>query len=624
MSEDYKKNLLKYFVGDLDQEVGENVPQFNQEIETINKNINDDIIDKLSSTQNASTVTPLGRIYSEQYSGYLIYGFYTDKSSRNYGFIYLIDDELNELQMITTFASGTKLFPLTALKQDENGNIYGLSYTVGADKPTSRVLLFNNIFASGLKTGVYSAVLRNDYIVPNNYAQVPYNQNRIIKSPDGAVYYLVFRDSSNTRFIRFTINVGSSNEWTTATLTGKFFTSRFDMFLDKSGDDEVLHFYGVDNASPSVYYEYEIKNTTVTQKKSITLESVAAWIDTQVFVKDINNVFLYADYGPSAGYSKIYKVNGNSLTTIKRIQLGETSEYSFGVLFELNGGMLFFEKHPLGSSKYKAILTYIDENNNYYDYEVTTYTGSNPITGVYRYVDIYYSKVYNLCKIFVPVYSTPHNTIKLAFDFNVLNYNGARYSNINMLIPVKSILTDEYDKMLFARNLYNRTINGNTTVSTLNIPNTNLNNIQIPQQVLIGATNYHLQNGMDVITKNIYEELNINFLNTIYMTNENDPQNIIYNQIGANRVNDSSSNTNDYQNAKVSKVRINMVRDEKVFSIKFYPLKNYYYTFFGVYVADEIDSIEFISEDESTVYNTITGDFEIGKIYTIRQCLTID
>lgn len=623
MSEDYKENLLKYFVGDLDQEVGENVPQFNQEVETINKNINDDIIDKLSSTQNASTVTPLGRIYSEQYSGYLIYGFYTDTSSNNYGFIYLIDDELNELQMITTFVSGTKLFPLTALKQDENGNIYGLSYTVGADTPTSRVLLFNNIFASGLKTGVYSAVLRNDYVVPNNYVQIPYSQNRIIKSPDSATYYIVLRDGSNTRFIKFVINVGSSNEWTTATLTGKFFTSRFDMFLDKTGDDEVLHFYGIDNSSPSVYYEYEIKNTTVTQKKSITLENLSTWVDTQVFVKDINNIYLYTDYN-SSNYSKIYKVNGNSLITIKTISLIESSSYSFGVLFELNGGMFFFEKHPLGNSEYKAILTYIDENNNFYDYEVANYTGESPVTNLYRYVDIYYSKTYNLCKIFVPVYSTPHNTIKLAFDFNELNYNGVRYSNVNMFKPVKSVLTDEYDKMLFARNLYNRTINGNTTVSTLNIPNTNLNNIQIPQQILIGTTNCNLQYGTDVIMKNIYEELNINFSNTIYMTNENNPQNIIYNQDGANRVNDSSSNTNDYQYAKVSKVRINMGRDESVFNVTFYPLKNYYYTFFGVYVAEEIDSIEFISEDESTVYNTITGDFEIGKIYTIKQCVTID
>ena len=627
MSEDYKENLLKYFVGDLAQEVGANVPQFNQEVETINKNINDDIIDKLTSSQNASTVTPLGRIYSEQYNGYLIYGFYTDTSSNNFGFIYLIDDELNELQMITTFASGTKLFPLTALKQDENGNIYGLSYTVGADTPTSRVLLFNNIFASGLKTGVYSAVLRNDYIVPNNYVQIPYNQNRIIKSPESATYYLVLRDGSNTRFIKFVINVGSSNEWTTATLTGKFFTSRFDMFLDKSGDDEVLHFYGIDNSSPSVYYEYEIKNTTVTQKHNITLEGTAIWNDTQVFVKDINHIYLYCDY-TTLGYCKIYQVVGNTLSTIKRIDLSLVDgsyKYAFGTLFELNGGTFFFEKHPTTTAnQYTARLTYINENNGYYDYEVATYTGTNPFNNIYRYVDFYFSKVYNLCKIFVPIYSTPHSTIKMTFDFNELNYNGSRYSNTNMLKPVKSVLADENDKMLFARNLYNRTINGNTTVSTLNIPNTNLNNIQIPQQVLIGATNYHLQNGMDVITKNIYEELNINFLSTIYMTNENDPQNIIYNQIGANRVNDSSSNTNDYQNAKVSKVRINMGRDEKVFSIKFYPLKNYYYTFFGVYVADEIDSIEFISEDESTVYNTITGDFKIGKIYTIRQCVTID
>ena len=59
--------------------------------------------------------------------------------------------------------------------------------------------------------------------------------------------------------------------------------------------------------------------------------------------------------------------------------------------------------------------------------------------------------------------------------------------------------------------------------------------------------------------KNIYENVNINFHNTLKMVNENDPNNIIFNQIGSNRLNISSSNTIDYDNAKVSKIRINYV-----------------------------------------------------------------
>ena len=189
MTEDYKENLLKYLTGNLDIENGNNIPSFDNS-ETLNKNIAENINNILTNEQSANSVVALGKLYNEMYEEYLIYGYYKDTSDNYYGFIYLVDSNLNEIQMITEFASGTKLYPITALNQAEDNNIYGLTFAIGEYDMISKVLLLNNIFASGLISGEYEVILRNDYVIPYHYNQAPYRQNRIIKSPDGATYYI--------------------------------------------------------------------------------------------------------------------------------------------------------------------------------------------------------------------------------------------------------------------------------------------------------------------------------------------------------------------------------------------------------------------------------------------------
>ena len=294
MTQDYKDKLLEYLTGNLTIESGENYPNFSENIETLDKNIYDNINSNLN---NPYELNILGKIYNNIYDEYLIYGYYKETSSSNKdGFIYLVDGDLNEIQIITTFSSGTKLFPITALNQDENNNIYGLSGDDAVSPHVSRVLLFNNIFASGLISGNYEAILRKDYIVPYNYNQSVYRQNRIIKSPEGSIYYMVFRDTANyaTKIVKFTINVGAENEWIEASLPYSFSTCRFDVKLDKSSGEEVLHYYGISSDNPAIYRDYIINGENATINKSITLPYQAKDSNSQVFVKDINNIYLYA------------------------------------------------------------------------------------------------------------------------------------------------------------------------------------------------------------------------------------------------------------------------------------------------------------------------------------------
>lgn len=624
MTQDYKDNLLKYLTGNLDLESGDNIPDFEQESEIIDRNLAEDIKNNLTNNNNATNVIALGKIYNEMYNEYLIYGYYIDNESKYYGFIYLVDSNLNEIQMITEFSSGSKLFPITSLNQDENNNLYGLTFSIGEYEMISKVLLFNNIFSSGIISGNYEAILRNDYIIPYHYNQAPYRQNRIIKSPESATYYIIFNEDSKERIIKFTINVGAQNEWTEAILPVAFYM-RFDVILDKSGGNEVLLMYGIDTDNPSSYYEYKIDGENITLIKKITLPYLAQFL-SQIFVKDINNVFMFLVYS-SVGKAGIYKVNNNQIDKIYEFNLvyGDTGyKISYGTIFELNNGVFFYLDYR-DASDTKLYAGYIKEDNTYTINLIGTYDGIELFAGLYDYVDFYYIKKYNLIEMYFPLYSETNTTKKITFDYNSINYNGEGYTNVNSLVPNKARLYDNNNKMIFARNLYNKVINANTTISTLNIPNTNLNNIIIYNQSLIGETNYVLMNNQEEITKNIYENLNINFYVTLRMINNNDPNNQIFNQVGSNRINSSVSKLNDYDNAKATKIRINYSDNTtKIVSIEFYPLKNYFYTKFSLQVNKAINSIEFISNDENTVYNTISPQLIVGKVYVIRQCITID
>lgn len=626
MTENYKDNLLKYLTGNLPIESGNNYPDFSEDIETLNNNVYDDIKTILINEESATNVILLGKLYNSQYDNYLLYGAYTSDSDIYYGFIYLVDGNFNIIQMITTFSSGTKLFPITALNQDNDNNIYGLSYNINQTPSTTRVLLFNNIFTSGLVSGNYEAILRNDYIVPYNYNQAPHRQNRIIKSPDGATYYIVLSDNGQEKIIRFTINVGSANEWIVASLP-IVFNSRFDAKLDKSSGNEELYFYGISNETPSKYYEYKINGDSVTLNKNITLMALAGSITSQVFVKDINNVYLYANFS-STGLGVIYKINGNNLIKIYEIQAlsSGTSYYLHLIsLFEVNGGMFFFEKYKSSSTEYTIYLGYINTDNTYTKYEVDTYTGDTSFNPVYGYVDFYYKNLYNLVNFYVPIYADTNTTKKITIDYNSINYNGTSYSDITSLSPSKARLYDENNKMIFARNLYNKVINANTTISTLNIPNTNLNDVTIYTQSLVGKTNYVLASNEDNITKNIYENLNLNFYTILKMINNNDSNNPIFNQVGSNRINSSVSDVKDYNNAKATKIKINYSDNtNKILNIDFTITVRDCYTEFMIYIDKEISSIDFISNDENTIYNTIRPEFEIGKYYKISQSVYVD
>ena len=209
--------------------------------------------------------------------------------------------------------------------------------------------------------------------------------------------------------------------------------------------------------------------------------------------------------------------------------------------------------------------------------------------------------------------------------YNSNNYNGQSFTNINSMIPNSSILYDENNDVIFARNLYNKTISDRVTQSTIEIPNNYLNDVMIARQDLISETNSIMVDNNNIITKNIYETLFINFINTLQMINKNDLNNPILNPAGAIRLNQSISQVQDYTSQKISKARINYAdNSNEIIPISFTQVGSVMRTEFTIYNSKGIINIELISEDEKTTYNTITGNFELNKTYTVSQDVTIE
>jgi hypothetical protein len=243
--------------------------------------------------------------------------------------------------------------------------------------------------------------------------------------------------------------------------------------------------------------------------------------------------------------------------------------------------------------------------------------------------NIFVKNNFNLLSIFL-YQTTPLSNwfvFQIKENYNALNYNGELYTNYNSLIPKQGEIYSD-NKLVFARNLYNKTLNENSTVSTIQVPNSYLNNIDLNTKTLISETNTILINDPNVIQKNIYETLFLNYINTLNVIDED--TNEIYKDAGSYINNNINAGTDiNYNNSFIAKIRINFqdnsIKIQKIFWQQID--STHKKTAFSIYAKDYINSIDFISNDENTIYITKNmNDFnlEIGKYYTITQFLRIE
>jgi hypothetical protein len=630
MTEDYKEKLIKYMTGNIEPEEGANNPQFIDKGE-----INQNILAYLRN--NLESPLPQGYIKQSNNPYYLFYGLYGDTTY--YGFIYIVNENFEPVTLITEYDSGTQFRPFVTLNIDEDGYVYGVDNKNAFFDDTIpnnyRFIMLNKVLQSGSLTGNFTVKLRQSYFFPSSMnTQITSigisGKNRCTKKVENAEYF-VFADTKVNNVLGFgvvdlTINVGESNKWSLTINNDMYAVSILSYFNIYNGDNFSISLGGQSSASSNNYIEliYTPGETpTLTTSHTINNPNNGTIID----ILKLNLTDTYVSYSSRSNdisYNTLYKANYQTSQFEQIYQFSKPFIYlrSRLTLFNLNG-LLFFKYGWYTESGTSYLWnSYIGMFINNVPYYIETEPFGGNI-GTDLQTTIYINDVYNLITIYSPKLST---TQKIQLVFNQNNYNGLPYEAPNCLVPNSGILYDTDDNIIFARNLYNKTVLGATTTSTVQIPNTMLNDVTIGKSDLISETNLSLTEDTTDITKNIYETVNVNFANSISIRNDNDPNNTILNPTASVRLNGATTQNNNYDDVKATKVRVNYT-DGTNMVIALNPKEQinaltdttYQYNFI-LQISKEVNNLQIISNDELTIYQTIdTLNLEVGKTYNILQ-----
>ena len=615
MTQDFKNNILAYLVGKLDIQTPSLAPTFTN-VGNITNNFNTELTSILGENY---TIT--GFLQSQTNNIGIIYGHTTN----NDGFIVLLDETFNIIQIITNDSNGDLLPMIEVLNVDEDGRFYGITNDM-------QFIMLNN-FTLKLPTQInYEIKKTYSYNVSSSIAV---NSSEVIgiKKLIGSATYLIYGNqiyqySGNTyrkaSASLLKVNVGSDNELTNFTSTSS--TTGTNVYVKDATlkeENDTISFVlqctsEVINTMPA-YQELigtytENVTTPMTFGRYIKLGGQNA--ENLIMKTAGDNVYIgYNDTHDNSYY--IDYINQNTLNNgfAGTIYIKELINNLGGFSFIEQNNIVFFLLNQYNGTNYNAFVGLM-KNDSIYDFE----------SGIYDNDSIFFVKqTFNLCNLYIQDGNIAHIVQTI---YNPNNYNGASYIDVDCMLPKSGILYDESEVVIFARNLYNKTVNNNTTISTIEVPNTYLNDTIIAKQNLLSNTNKLLNSNTQNISKNIYETLNINFANTLVIKNSNNPLNEIINLQGSSRLNSSISSLADYEETKGTKYKVNYTNgNSNVFNIDNIDyLGNMAILEFNIYVGSAISNIQIISNDEATIYQEIDTSnlsLEIGKYYNFKQNVEI-
>lgn len=672
MTQDYKDNIMKYLTGDINIETENPTPQYSNMQEQEKENIID-ILD----ARYPDGYSQLGELNCKNSRGEnngftIVYGnYYKDSSSTSMtnqrGYMIVYDDNIDEVAIIDTFSSGTYLSPFILLKVDETGQVYGLDVS---EKETSnyrvRFIMLNNISVK-LPEQNYQVVLRQSYYIPDEYtgfSQLPI-YNDIYKDPNSA-RYLFARNGFES--LELYIQVGASNEWTLyeipdgSNLSIKRIKNASAIWdsdgnltyvyygLAESQSDEITKITKFYNDGTDINYTFlDSVDDLFSDLTDFTLNSSSTMVRQyksyyEYTINDTSALLMmggtYDDNGDARAIYRVFKVDNGTTTKIYESTsdtIAGTSALMFCKLYIINGNTLFNYYWCLNpNSQHTLYQFYTGISFTYNNQIITNDANMGGTSGSqldkFHIFDI--RNVYNLYTIYYLGEEFDTGDIilnKRNLIFNSENYNGTAYEDYTLLVPNQMILYDD-DGVVFARNLYDKVVYNNITESTVQIPNTMLNDATITQENLMGETGYTLSSNEDTIEKNIYETLYINVFNKINITDKNDPDNPIPNTEAAATLNSHASvnHGSDEQNmiycqrTSLRWVRMNYkdgTRASRYSYFNLIPDTNTYRMEQYITPTKELESIQILSNDLNTIYLTITDvdNYEINHTYLISQ-----
>lgn len=658
MTQDFNYKLMKYLTGKINKQE----PFEEEYIREINE------IDTTSFTnllpQEYNLVFFQGLIKSNTDDNLILYGYYNysnESGELNYsGIIIILNKDYEATNAYYTWESGTKLNPILSMKQNEEGLFY-LIDTEGFsnDNNDRKRIIFTNNFLTANKI-----VLRKSYYFPTNYNN--FIPRQLYKDPNSGNYcfvgYYVKDNFGNygITIITLKVEVGKENEWEKFSTNENSSLILGDSFAEynsennllckiiissNDGNDKNIYIYennydGLNFVKKSIY---EVEEDYFPCIDNLTYNNQAKFLNKNEVYFVCNNQAFNNSNQIEKKYIQLYYADllNNKITQIYSKYLGEYDICNLEfIMINSNQNKIYIEYNNNISNEIVTPSRITFLSDYYYQRYENKWSPilikKNKLTVNDRLINV--NNDFNKLNIFllqsVIIKTDNFNFYNIVEVYNPTNYNNISYENTNSLVPNSGVLYNGNNNIIFARNLYNKTINNRITQSTIEVPNTYLNNTIINSQELDSKTNNVMVNNINTITKNIYETLFINFINTLQITNENDENNIILNPIGATRLNISISDLIDYDNAKATKIRINyddgtnLIRDvsnniEDVRQVNLLTFTNYDFVVYNP-ANKNIKTIDIISNDETTIYQTISNlNFESNKYYNIMQPVQI-
>ena len=646
MTEEFKSTLFSYLIGKLPKESGITEETFRE----INDLPRDNWINVLPSGYNNFKYE--GIIQAQTNDLLVLYGGYKTTDNEVKGIITIVDNEFNPITSIYQYDSGTYLRYIQCMKQDEDGTFYAIDCLDFPDDKNwsfttsqKRFIMLNN-FTQQINNN-YILSLQKSYILPSNYFN--FYCQKLFKDNSSSHYVMVGNylnnqnspDYDGIRIVELKVNTGSENEWNKIDDDGQGWLLG-DSYVDFQDDNFYLKILlnNTARSSRELYLwtkDYSQSNPTLKSFKtfefhpyvdSLYYQNQSVFINKNELYFVQNNQRWGITGSPNAKYIGLYYYNDET-TEFKTIYEKSLGNYDFcnleAIYINQNNNEIYIEFNGNVNSE-SNLADY--HCQRLVDFEWSPILISEQQYFVFGQRAFYVSNNFNLLKIIMYPANPRRATWKLYSikeNYNSSNYNGEPYVNDNALIPNSAEIYSN-ESLVFARNLYNKTINNNTTVSTVEIPNTYLNGIDLTSKNLLSETNLTMIADTNVTQKNIYETMFLNFINVLQVADRNNATQVL-NQEASTYLNSAINTDDSYDNAKLyNKVIINYQDGSSKES--YYSLENTTETStviaFGLYIDKLINNVEIVSNDKTITYQTIDlSSLELNKNYSIKQTLEV-
>lgn len=646
MTDEFKQTLFDYLIGRLPNEKGT--------FEEIFKEIN--ILpfsdwpygDILPRKWNNFRYEGLIKLQNSELV--VLYGGFKTEDNVTRGIITILDNSFKPIKTFYQFSNGNYLDYIMCMIQENDGTF---TMTTCPDFPRDKEWSFTSSTKKFIMLNNFTQQVNNDYLLTMNKSyDIPYKNNyvkKMFKDPNSSHYVLLCSvlidqnspDYDKTRIVEVKINVGSENEWSYIDTDDTWILG--DSYVEFDSDSkafvELLLTSSLLNNYNIVTWTKNFNETNYTYKTIYTFD-YKPYIDSvqynnqSVFLN--KNELYFVQNNQHWGNSGkavpkyiglyYYNVESEKLKTIYEHYLGDYDFCNLEAIYIVeNNNKLYIEFNDN-----------INENNASADYYFQRLENNqwNPIKisenqyFIYGRRALYVNNQFNLLNWFS--YATNPQSqywylLNIKENYNQSKYNGQPYINTNTLIS-DNVEIYSNGHLVFARDLYNKSLNNNTTVSTVEIPNNYLNDIDITNKNLLSETNLNLVEDTNMVQKNIYETLYINFINTLLIIDRNSANQLL-NQQTSTYLNNQINNKEGYSKAQIYPKVIITYQDNSAKEITF-EYQDVEETsadiVFAIYVNKPMQDVKIVSNDKATIYQTINlTNLEQGKYYVIRQNLKI-